>query len=66
MEINDTLLDRFKLISQGMRQRRSDLGVMRTKLGDVNSSILQQSIIERDEDTGETFRTIQPTEQLAD
>lgn len=64
VEIRDPLLDRFKLISQGMRERRAQLGEMRAILGDENSEILNLSATERNPDTGESFRVIGATPQV--
>ncbi len=64
VEIRDPLLDRFKLVSQGMRDRRVEVGKVRTTLGDDNSAILALSKNDRDEDTGETFRSIGSSPQL--
>jgi hypothetical protein len=64
VEIRDPLLDRFKLVSQGMRDRRVEVGRVRTSLGDDNSAVLSLSKNDRDEDTGETFRSIGSSPEL--
>lgn len=64
IEIRDNLLDRFKLVSQGMRDRRVEVGRVRTILGDDNSAILALSKNDQDEDTGETFRSIASSPEL--
>jgi hypothetical protein len=64
VEIRDPLLDRFKLVSQGMRDRRVDVGQVRTTLGDDNTAVLELSKNDRDESTGETFRSIESSPEL--
>ncbi len=65
VEIRDPLLDRYKLISQGMRDRRVDLSKIRVNLGIENTAILDMSETNRDPDTGETFRSIKNGAELA-
>ncbi len=64
VEIRDPLLDRFKLISQGMRDRRGDVGRVRVQVGDVNTAILQMSQSERDPATGQSVRSIASSAEL--
>ncbi len=66
VEIRDPLLDRFRLVSQELRDRRAELAVSRATIGDNNTTILDLSTIESVEDTGETFRSIAADEQLAE
>jgi hypothetical protein len=64
VEINDPLLDRFKLVSEELRARRGQLAALRASIGDKNTSILDLSTPERDPDTRETFRSIQDRPEL--
>lgn len=62
IEIRDNLLDQFKLISQELRDRRTEIAVFRASVGENNSVLLDLTTIQRDETTGETFRTIESGE----
>ncbi len=64
VEIRDPLLDRFKLISQGMRDRRVEVGRVRTQVGEDNTSILELSRSDRDPQGGATFRSIESSPEL--
>ncbi len=66
VEIRDPLLDRFKLVSQDLRDRRAELALFRASVGDDNSHILDLSRVDRDPDTGEAFRAIAASPQLAE
>jgi hypothetical protein len=60
VEIKDPLLDRFRLVSQSLRDRRSELTVARASIGEQNSRILDLSRIEttQNDDAEESFRAI--------
>ncbi|MEO8271450.1 MAG: hypothetical protein ABI557_17135, partial [Aureliella sp.] len=64
VEIRDPLLDRFKLISQGMRDRRGDVGRVRIEVGDDNTAILEMSQSVRNPDTGQAVRSIESSAEL--
>lgn len=65
VEIRDPLLDRFKLISQGMRDRRGEVGQVRIQVGEDNTAILElsQSV---DADTGQSVRSIETSSDLVE
>ncbi len=65
VEISDPLLDRFRLVSQELRDRRAELAVSRSTIGDTNSAILDLSQIQTDETNGDTFRAIAADAQLS-
>lgn len=65
IEINDSLLDQFKLISQDLRERRTDVAVFRADIGQDNSAILGLTRTERDEESGEAFRVIDKSPELS-
>lgn len=63
VEIRDPLLNRFKLISQGMRDRRGEVGRVRIQVGEINTAILEmsQSV---NADTGQRARAIESSAEL--
>lgn len=65
VEISDPLLDRFRLVSQELRDRRAELAVSRSTIGDTNSTILDLSRIETDDANGDSFRAIAADAQLS-
>lgn len=65
VEINDTLLDQFKLISQDLRDRRTDIAGYRASVGEINSALLELTETERDPKTGESVRTIDDGEEVS-
>jgi hypothetical protein len=65
VEIRDPLLDRFKLISQGMRDRRGDVGRVRIQVGEDNTAILERSQSVKNPATGQTVRSIDSGPELA-
>ncbi|MCA9195367.1 MAG: hypothetical protein KDB03_26530, partial [Planctomycetales bacterium] len=64
VEINDPLLDQFKLISQELRDRRSSLAESRATVGDTNSAILDLSRVEKDPRTQDTIRLLASSDAL--
>ena len=64
VEIRDTILDRFQLVSPQLRQRRYSLADLRENVGKANTAILELSSLEKDANTGATFRTIPNDENL--
>jgi hypothetical protein len=65
IEIEGDLLDQFKLISQDLRDRRTEMNAYRASIGDENSRILRAASSERDEETGRTTRKLPASEELA-
>ena len=64
VEIRDPLLDRFKLISQGLRDRRGEVGRVRTQVGEDNTRILEMSLLTRDSGNGQSARSIDSGPEL--
>ena len=64
VEIRDPLLDRFKLISQGLRDRRGEVGRVRTKVGEDNSRILEMSQMAQADNNGQSARSINSSAEL--
>ncbi len=64
VEISDPMLDRFKLVSEALRDRRSQLATLRATLGDHNAKIIEMSTVERDPQTRETFRALKDRPDL--
>lgn len=64
VEIQDPLLDQFKLISQGLRERRINIADNRGILGEDNSAILGLSITQRDPNALVEYRAIADTPEL--
>lgn len=64
VEVNDSLLDQFRLISQELRDRRTEIASFRAAVGNRNSALLSLSTLQRDPDTGEAFRTIETSPNL--
>ncbi|AMV31170.1 hypothetical protein VN12_03565 [Pirellula sp. SH-Sr6A] len=58
IEIKDPILDQFNLISVNLRDRRAQIGDLREDIGDANTIILEESVIETDKSTGDKFRTL--------
>lgn len=58
IEIKDPILDQFNLISVNLRDRRAQIGELREDIGDANTIILEESVIETDKATGDKFRTL--------
>ncbi len=65
VEIRDPLLDRFKLISQGLRDRRGEVGRVRTRVGEDNSRILEMSQMAQ-ANSGQSARAIDSSPELID
>lgn len=65
VEIRDPMLDRLKLVSQELRDRRTHLAGLRASIGETNSRILELSTITRDTESGEAFRELQASDQLS-
>jgi len=66
VEVRDSILDQFNLISPDLRLRRNEVATLRDKLGGVNSAILERSVSRQDQASGESFRTIQSSEFVND
>lgn len=64
VEIQDPLLERFKLVSPELLERRNQLSVLRDGVGQANTQLLEQSSMQRDPRTGESFRAIASGTQL--
>lgn len=64
VEINDPLLDRFKLVSQELRDRRSQLSSLRANIGQTNTRILELSQAETDSNSGAVYRNLPSSETL--
>lgn len=64
VEIRDPLLDRFRLVSSELRDRRGELATLRAVLGDHNTKIIDLSTVERDPQTRETFRALKDLPSL--
>ncbi|MFO1063873.1 MAG: hypothetical protein U0892_08430 [Pirellulales bacterium] len=64
VEIRDPLISKFKLISPELKQRRNSLADMRDEIGRTNTSILNLSKLEKDPNTGLSYRVIEPSEPL--
>lgn len=64
VEIRDSLLDSFKLISPALKTRRVELSNLRDQIGQTNTRILNLTAVERDPQTDVLSRTIQPSEPL--
>ncbi len=65
VEIQDPLLDRFKLVSQDLRDRRSELSKLRAAVGQGNSRILELSTVHQDAQDGrENYRELEASEKL--
>jgi hypothetical protein len=64
VEIKDPLLDRFKLVSQELRDRRNQLAVTRAAVGQNNSRILELSTTARSAESKESFRELRPSIEL--
>lgn len=58
IEIKDPILDQFNLISISLSDRRAQISDLREDIGDANTIILEESVIETDKDTGEKYRTL--------
>ncbi len=58
IEIKDPVLDQFNLISVNLRDRRAQIADLREDIGDANTIILEESVIETDKNTGEKYRTL--------
>lgn len=58
IEVKDPILDQFNLISGNLRDRRSQISDLREDIGDANTIILEESVIETDKSTGEKYRTL--------
>ncbi len=66
VEIRGNLLDQFKLISQSLRDRRTEISSYRAAIGESNSALLSITTTERDPVTGEAFRTVAASEDLVE
>lgn len=66
VEIQDPLLDRFKLVSQDLRDRRGELASLRAALGDLNARIIELSTFERDPNSNETYRSLKAQPELSE
>lgn len=64
VEISDPLLDHFKLISQGLRDRRGEVGRVRTQVGEDNTRILEMSLMGQEDGNGQSVRTIESSAEL--
>lgn len=64
VEIRDSQLDQFNLISNELRERRDDVADLRDSFGQSNTQLLNLSTIGQDEETGERFRKIQLSRQV--
>lgn len=58
IEVRGDLLDRFKLISQTLRDRRTNMATYRAAVGEQNSTLLELSETARDEASGQNYRTL--------
>ncbi len=66
IEIEGDLLDKFKLISQELRDRRTEMSAYRAAVGAENSNLLELTTSERDEALGESFRSIGADDSVAE
>ncbi len=64
VEIRDSLLDQFNLISSDLLQRRSEVASMRDEVGQLNTKLLNLSQSQKDEATSQSYRTIEKTAEL--
>ncbi len=64
VEIEGSMLDQFKLISQALRDRRTNMNNFRAAVGMANTNIMSLSSTARDETTGDMFRTIEGGEDV--
>ncbi|MBX3422141.1 MAG: hypothetical protein KF752_11360 [Pirellulaceae bacterium] len=64
VEISDPMLDQFKLVSQQLRERRSQLAAVRVVVGENSSQILELSRTEIDAQSGASFRALAATPSL--
>ena len=64
VEIEDPLLEPFKLISQDLRTRRIEVQDFRRELGEANSAILELSAGGQTDDEGPTVRAIENSDDL--
>ncbi|GAB5405617.1 MAG: hypothetical protein Aurels2KO_38480 [Aureliella sp.] len=66
IEIQDPLLEPFKLISQELRDRRIEVQDFRKALGEANSRILELSTTDEADAGGQTARAIETSDELSD
>ena len=64
IEVKDNLLDQFKLISQELRDRRTQIATDRAAVGQKNSEILALTDTERDPVSGQSYRVIGNSEEV--
>jgi len=64
VEISDPMLDRFKLVSQQLRDRRTELGRLRAAVGENNTRILELSTVTQPADSRNAFRGLEASEDL--
>lgn len=64
VEINDPMLDRFKLVSQELRDRRTQLSRLRAAVGENNTRILELSTVTVQPDSREAVRGLEASQEL--
>ena len=57
IEIKDPILDQFNLISVELREQRDKVSELRTRIGDSNSKLIEQSPTQIDKVTSSKFRS---------
>ena len=63
IDVKGNLLDRFKLISQDLRDRRTRMANYRANVGNQNSRLLALSSTSQDAATGVTYRTLEASQE---
>jgi len=66
VEIRDPLLDKFRLISYDLIGRRSEVAASRDQVGQENTKLLNLSKSENEASTGQSYRTIEMSNELKD
>lgn len=64
VEISDPMLDHLKLVSEELRDRRTQLGELRAAVGENNTRILELSTVAQTADNNETFRELRLSDEL--
>jgi hypothetical protein len=64
VEIRDPLLDQFNLISSNLIGRRNDIANSRDQIGQENTQILNLSSSEKEGVSGQSYRTIEMSQEL--
>lgn len=66
VEIRDPLLNQFRLISYDLIGRRSEVAASRDQVGQENTMLLNLSKSEKEASTGQSYRTIDMSNELKD